>query len=84
MLDLALNPDRFDSWAGMALAKASKLEAKLNAVSRFTLLHSPPPLQPLVYLTCLPTRVAPVYLYDESCIAKCAFRSYTLCFKEMP
>ncbi|XP_055915859.1 calcineurin-binding protein cabin-1-like [Eupeodes corollae] len=29
-LDLACHPDRFDSWAGMALSKASKIETKLN------------------------------------------------------
>lgn len=29
-LDLACHPDRFDSWAGIALSKASKIETKLN------------------------------------------------------
>ncbi|PAA85158.1 hypothetical protein BOX15_Mlig027893g1, partial [Macrostomum lignano] len=28
--DLALSPDRFDSWAGMALARCSRLQQKLN------------------------------------------------------
>ncbi|XP_046803424.1 calcineurin-binding protein cabin-1-like isoform X3 [Lucilia cuprina] len=31
-LDLAVNPTRFDSWAGMALSKASKIETKLNGL----------------------------------------------------
>lgn len=30
-LDLAMRPDRFDAWAGLALSKASVLETKLNA-----------------------------------------------------
>ncbi|XP_074660409.1 uncharacterized protein LOC141912887 [Tubulanus polymorphus] len=29
--DLCLNPERFDSWAGMALARSSRLEQKLNS-----------------------------------------------------
>jgi hypothetical protein len=33
MMDLCVNPERFDSWAGMALARASRLETKLSAVS---------------------------------------------------
>lgn len=33
MLDLTVNPDRFDSWAGMALNRMSKVESKLNSVS---------------------------------------------------
>lgn len=31
VLDLACEPTRFDSWAGLALSKASKLETKLNS-----------------------------------------------------
>lgn len=31
ILDLTLNPTRFDSWAGLALSKATKLETKLNS-----------------------------------------------------
>lgn len=31
VLDLALCPQRFDAWAGLALSKASVLETKLNA-----------------------------------------------------
>ncbi|XP_065356225.1 calcineurin-binding protein cabin-1-like [Calliphora vicina] len=31
-LDLTVNPTRFDSWAGMALSKASKIETKLNGL----------------------------------------------------
>ena len=37
--DLCFNPERFDSWAGVALARASKLEQKLNAVSNHFILH---------------------------------------------
>jgi len=33
MLDLCVCVDRFDSWAGMALARHSRLENKLSAVS---------------------------------------------------
>ncbi|XP_064634995.1 calcineurin-binding protein cabin-1-like [Lineus longissimus] len=29
--DICVNPDRFDSWAGMALARSSRLEQKLNS-----------------------------------------------------
>jgi len=32
MLDLCVCPERFDSWAGMALARHSRLENKLSAV----------------------------------------------------
>ncbi|KAF6029656.1 cabin1 [Bugula neritina] len=32
--DLYYQPDRFDSWAGMALAKSSKLESRLNLMER--------------------------------------------------
>ena len=32
-LDLCVIPDRMDSWAGMALARASRLQQKLNSVS---------------------------------------------------
>ncbi|KAI0212986.1 Calcineurin-binding protein cabin-1 [Lamellibrachia satsuma] len=35
-LDLCVNPDRMDSWAGMALARASRLQQKLNSVSSDT------------------------------------------------
>lgn len=31
-LDLAVNPTRYDSWAGIALSKASKIETKLNGL----------------------------------------------------
>lgn len=31
MLDLTITPTRFDSWAGLALSKATKLESKLNS-----------------------------------------------------
>ncbi|XP_013404378.1 calcineurin-binding protein cabin-1 [Lingula anatina] len=31
MHDICVNPDRFDSWAGMALARMSRLEQKLNS-----------------------------------------------------
>lgn len=31
VMDLTLKPNRFDSWAGLALSKASKIETKLNA-----------------------------------------------------
>lgn len=34
ILDLALVPDRFDSWAAVALAIASRLETKLNSCER--------------------------------------------------
>ncbi|XP_023231855.1 calcineurin-binding protein cabin-1-like [Centruroides sculpturatus] len=30
ILDICVNPDRFDSWAGMALARSSQLEQKLS------------------------------------------------------
>ncbi|KAG8239968.1 hypothetical protein J437_LFUL019547, partial [Ladona fulva] len=30
LLDVCINPLRLDSWAGMALAKGSQLETKLN------------------------------------------------------
>ncbi|XP_059614787.1 calcineurin-binding protein cabin-1-like [Phlebotomus argentipes] len=33
--DLALNPCRFDAWAGLALSKATKLETKLNSCIPF-------------------------------------------------
>ncbi|CAD6997869.1 unnamed protein product [Ceratitis capitata] len=32
-LDLTISPTRFDSWAGMALSKASKIETRLNALT---------------------------------------------------
>lgn len=31
ILDLTLNNSRFDSWAGIALSKATKMETKLNS-----------------------------------------------------
>lgn len=31
-LDLTISPTRFDSWAGMALSKASKIETRLNGL----------------------------------------------------
>ena len=34
MLDLALVPDRFNSWAALALASGSRLETKLNSCER--------------------------------------------------
>jgi len=34
MLDIALVPDRFDSWAALALATGSRLETKLNSCER--------------------------------------------------
>lgn len=37
-LDLVLNSNRLDSWAGLALAKMSQMEQKLNSVS----VHFPP------------------------------------------
>lgn len=33
-LDLTLTTSRFDSWAGMALSKASKIETKLNGLEK--------------------------------------------------
>lgn len=33
-LDLVVNPARFDSWAGMALSKASQIETKLNSLEQ--------------------------------------------------
>jgi calcineurin-binding protein cabin-1 len=33
LLDVCVNPVRIDSWAGMALARGSQLETKLNSVS---------------------------------------------------
>lgn len=35
MLDLTICPNRLDSWAGLALSKASKLETKLNSCALF-------------------------------------------------
>lgn len=35
-LDLVLNINRLDSWAGLALAKMSQIEQKLNSVSLCT------------------------------------------------
>lgn len=35
VLDLTICPTRFDSWAGLALSKASILEVKLNSCSSF-------------------------------------------------
>ncbi|XP_067620884.1 calcineurin-binding protein cabin-1-like isoform X2 [Eurosta solidaginis] len=32
-LDLTISPTRFDSWAGMALSKASKIETRLNCLN---------------------------------------------------
>ncbi|XP_053960915.1 calcineurin-binding protein cabin-1-like isoform X1 [Anastrepha ludens] len=32
-LDLTISPTRFDSWAGMALSKASKIETRLNGLT---------------------------------------------------
>ena len=40
ILDLALVPDRFDSWAAVALAIASRLETKLNSCERLKNLAS--------------------------------------------
>lgn len=37
MNDICVNPSRLDSWAGMALARMSQLEQKLNSVSIFKL-----------------------------------------------
>lgn len=34
MLDLVLVPDRFDSWAALALATGSRLETKVNSCER--------------------------------------------------
>lgn len=31
VMDLALEPTRFDSWAGISLSKASRVETKLNS-----------------------------------------------------
>lgn len=33
LLDVCVNPIRLDSWAGMALARGSQLETRLNSVS---------------------------------------------------
>ena len=33
MQDLSVNPERFDSWAGLALARQAKIESQLNSVS---------------------------------------------------
>lgn len=35
ILDLTLRPQRFDSWAGLALSKSAKIEAKLNSCDDF-------------------------------------------------
>lgn len=35
IMDLAIVPDRFDSWAAVALAIGSRLETKLNSCERF-------------------------------------------------
>lgn len=37
ILDICVNPDRLDSWAGMSLARMSRLEQKLNSVSMLKL-----------------------------------------------
>jgi hypothetical protein len=34
LLDVCVNPVRIDSWAGMALARGSQLETKLNSVRK--------------------------------------------------
>ncbi|XP_061392801.1 calcineurin-binding protein cabin-1-like [Musca vetustissima] len=36
-LDLVINPSRFDSWAGVALSKASQIETKLNGLDQINL-----------------------------------------------
>lgn len=36
VLDLALHPWRFDSWAGLALSKATKAETKINLCNSFS------------------------------------------------
>lgn len=35
VLDLTLHPWRFDSWAGLALSKATKAETKINSCGSF-------------------------------------------------
>uniref|UniRef100_A0A182M2K2 Calcineurin-binding protein cabin-1 MEF2-binding domain-containing protein n=1 Tax=Anopheles culicifacies TaxID=139723 RepID=A0A182M2K2_9DIPT len=37
VMDLALEPSRFDSWAGISLSKASKVETKLNSTETIAL-----------------------------------------------
>uniref|UniRef100_A0A182SQ67 Uncharacterized protein n=1 Tax=Anopheles maculatus TaxID=74869 RepID=A0A182SQ67_9DIPT len=37
VMDLALEPSRFDSWAGISLSKASKVETKLNSTETIPL-----------------------------------------------
>ncbi|XP_050067865.1 calcineurin-binding protein cabin-1-like [Anopheles maculipalpis] len=37
VMDLALEPSRFDSWAGISLSKASKVETKLNSTETMPL-----------------------------------------------
>lgn len=39
--DVYMHHQRFDSWAGMALAKSSRLESRLNVVSFCVLLIDP-------------------------------------------
>ena len=39
MLDLCICPERFDSWAGMALARHSRLENKLSAVCSLCIIY---------------------------------------------
>uniref|UniRef100_T1PHJ2 TPR repeat protein n=1 Tax=Musca domestica TaxID=7370 RepID=T1PHJ2_MUSDO len=36
-LDLVINPSRFDSWAGVALSKASQIETKLNGLDQIAM-----------------------------------------------
>ncbi|XP_013099300.2 calcineurin-binding protein cabin-1 [Stomoxys calcitrans] len=36
-LDLVINPTRFDSWAGIALSKASQIETKLNGLEQISI-----------------------------------------------
>ncbi|XP_075169816.1 calcineurin-binding protein cabin-1-like [Haematobia irritans] len=36
-LDLVINPTRFDSWAGIALSKASQIETKLNGLDQLSM-----------------------------------------------
>lgn len=38
MQDLCYKPDRLDSWAGMALARMSRMDVKLASVSKAVLL----------------------------------------------
>lgn len=56
MQDLCYVPDRLDSWAGMALARMSRLDVKLAAVSRQSV------YQVFILGTANSTRLAELYI----------------------